>query len=200
MNRTTRRALAVAIGLVLACLACVAFLAIRFGPKSVVRLLAPVPHPAEEYPSSAVANEIAALGVAHGWAGKYFRGNGFTSEFVCIAPQSGFYRWHSWDYGPPFSCSPERGSVQETEGVLHLAPASEPDEENGYKPSNDFVPVSWGERRYLIPPDRVQAFCRAVAHGGEPRSHMNGDWLLRCGDEKLAKEPVDAIRPSSLCR
>ena len=147
-----------------------------------------------------VAKEIAAARKGDLWAGMYFRGDGFTGEFVCIAPQSGFFRWHFWDAGPPFASDAERGRVQDVDGILHLAPASPPDEDGAYRPSNDFIPVTWGERRYLIPPDQIEAFCRAIAQGEEPRTHVLGEWLLRWGDEKLAPESIDAIRPSSLCR
>jgi hypothetical protein len=198
MKKAARRIAALAIGTVLAIGAVLAFLTIRYGPKAVTTLFAGEPHPEKEYPSSDVAREIASIATTHIWAGSYHRHNGFDGEYLCIAPQSGFYRWHTWDY-PPFASSAERGRIQETEGVLHLSPPSPPDVENGYHASDDFIPMSWGVRHYLIPPNEVDAFCRSTASRPEPRELL-GKWLVREGEETLPAMPADVILPAGLCR
>jgi len=200
VKRAATRVIAIVIGLALAIVAVLSFLTIRFGPRAVSQVFAVDPHPEQEYSSSAVAQEIASLGATHAWAGKYFRGNGFTGEVVCIAPQSGFVRWHSWDAGPPFASSAEHGRVDESGGVLHLTPPSPPDPDEAYRPSNDFIPVSWGARHYLIPPGEAGSFCRAIAANAEPRASPIGRWLLRKGDENLPVESGAVLRPADLCR
>lgn len=60
----------------------------------------------------------------------------------------------------------------------------------------DYYSVEWGERRYLIPPRQIKAFCDQVEKGLEPRSEIFGRWwLLRLGDEHLK---VDGV--PELCR
>jgi hypothetical protein len=54
--------------------------------------------------------------------------------------------------------------------------------------AEDFTPVRWGARRYLIPTDDIAGFCNEVNAGSEPRNDVHGRYPLRLGDEKLAVE------------
>jgi hypothetical protein len=200
MRRTARRAIALALGVALAVGAVIVFATIRFGPRAVAQVFAVEPHPERDYASSEVAKEIASLGDTHAWAGEYAEGDGFTGEVVCVAPRTGFFRWQHWDFGPPFESSQRCGRIEETDRVLHFVPSSASDPDTGYRPSNDFMPVAFGARHYLVPPNEIDAFCRAIAAHNEPRASTWGHWLLRAGDEKLPIEPDATMRPAGLCR
>ncbi|MFO1021633.1 MAG: hypothetical protein U0903_13195 [Planctomycetales bacterium] len=50
--------------------------------------------------------------------------------------------------------------------------------------SVEYVPVTWGERHYLIPPKHLVGFCRAVYTGHEPREELHGQYLLQAGMRK----------------
>jgi hypothetical protein len=58
-------------------------------------------------------------------------------------------------------------------------------------------PLSWGPRLYLLSPDDMAPFCRAVAEGTEPRRTPAGRFFLRRGDERKVIPTED--RPS-LCK
>ena len=171
-----RRALALGIGLALAG---AAWFALR--PRR------EAPHPSSSgpdtrpgtaaYRESDVAREIAALGSGHPWAGQYFRGNGFTSENVCLAPTSGWFRWTGFDVGPPFESTPETGALDLSGQSVRLERPREGTVE--VKAAFEFVLVAWGERRYLVDRSEVADFCAEVDRSIEPRSHAFGRWLVR---------------------
>ncbi len=41
-----------------------------------------------------------------------------------------------------------------------------------------FLPVKWGKRTYLVPADKLQAFCDAIIRGDEPRNKAPGDFYV----------------------
>jgi hypothetical protein len=54
---------------------------------------------------------------------------------------------------------------------------------------DELIPVTWGERLYLMPEDSMVEFCNAINLGLEPRSSLGARWYLgsfylRDGDEK----------------
>jgi len=118
----------------------------------------------------------------HPWAGKYYEGDGLgVGVSLWIAPKSGFvFEWHGClgvydrNYGP----------VSVADKKLQLS-FTFPNTREGFQGlSPELIPVSWGQRRYLVPPDRIVDFCNSVNAGNEPRKGIYGLHLLRRGDEK----------------
>jgi hypothetical protein len=115
------------------------------------------------------------------WAGEYYEGDGMGENVsLLLAPESGFlFEWrgclgtYDRNFGP---VDESGGRILVTftyencrEGFRGLAPA--------------FVPVPWGERLYLVEAEAIVDFCNEVNGGSEPRTHVNGNTLLRRGDE-----------------
>ena len=126
--------------------------------------------------------EIAQLGEQRSWAGDYYYGDGLgVNVELHIAPLSGFeFEWH----GCLGMYDRNWGEVAERGGSLELT-FHFPNERAGFHGlDTSFVPVEWGERRYLIPPSKVKRFCNAVNSGEEPRAAAWGSFLLsRAKDE-----------------
>lgn len=130
---------------------------------------------------AAIDREAAQFGEEH-WAGNYYEGDGMGANIsLAIAPKAGFaYEWHGClglydrNYGP----------VTDRDGVL-LLESMLPNEEKGFRISDQLIPVRWGKRHYLIRPDKMLDFCNEVNTGSEPRKGVHGMALLKRGDEKI---------------
>jgi len=48
----------------------------------------------------------------------------------------------------------------------------------------DLLPITWGDRIYLIPNKDLQSFCSWISDGHEPRDDADGLFLLRNEDWK----------------
>lgn len=124
----------------------------------------------------------------HPWAGDYFAGDGlgFKGSFV-ISPTLGFafeFRGCLGLYDQNY------GVVTYANDRLHLSFAFE-HENNGLQCiAPVLIPVIWDSRRYLIPANDVVGFCNDINSGVEPRGAINGNYLLRRGDER---KPVRAL-------
>ena len=58
--------------------------------------------------------------------------------------------------------------------------------EDGGSVAKEWIPVRWGERRYLVPVDDVLAFCNAVNEGSEPRERAEwGRFFLGKDDHEV---------------
>ncbi|MGE3822186.1 MAG: hypothetical protein AB7I30_22460 [Isosphaeraceae bacterium] len=79
----------------------------------------------------------------------------------------------------------ESGSARQVSGHLVLWPVKpiEPQLERV------FLPLKWGRRSYLIPPERLQEFCDAIIRGDEPRNEPAGDFFLIGSDDQVAGTP-----------
>lgn len=60
-----------------------------------------------------------------------------------------------------------------------------------------WLPVAWGERRYLVSGRQLVPFCIAAAEGREPRSQRVGRFYLRENDET---KPVSGGTPVEECK
>jgi hypothetical protein len=128
----------------------------------------------------AILEEIKQLG-DHERAGVYFAGDGLgANTLLTLAPRTGYvFEWHGClgvydrNYGP----------VTWTGQTVRLSFTFENVREGFQGIAPEFVPVSWGTRRYLIPPDEIIAFCNSVNDGEEPRKDSFGQHLLRRDDE-----------------
>jgi hypothetical protein len=117
----------------------------------------------------------------HPWAGHYYYGDGLgVNVRLDLAPRSGFvFTWH----GCLGLYDLNYGKVEETGGRVKLV-FRFPNDQKGFQGiASELIPVFWGERHYLIPPDRVVDFTNAINAGFEPRSGLHGRFLLNGGDE-----------------
>jgi hypothetical protein len=114
--------------------------------------------------------------LANEWVGSYGAMDSPTSGArLDWAPANGFLVWwnncsHGWSDIVNF------GSVDFRDGVLRVTPELSRAGEKVY-PVTDLIPVKWGNQHYLIPPDRLIAFCYAVRNVG--RSFEIYEFLLK---------------------
>jgi hypothetical protein len=140
------------------------------------------------------------------WAGHYYYGDGLgVNVELSLAPKSGFaFTWN----GSLGLYDMNYGDVVESSGKIRLVPKLP----NGHKPfegiAQEFLPIVWGDRHYLIAADEVVKFANAVNAGFEPREGAWGTLLLRREDvsksavgspslplqysDCLLKHPIDA--------
>lgn len=129
---------------------------------------------------AAIEAELYAAPV-HPWAGSYYEGVGLGKNVSLWLGPSGRTA-AVWGgclgvYGANWGTALEQGE--------HLRldfECSNPRGEFGGFPE-ELVPVSWGERRYLIEPEGMELFASHVNAGREPRAEVQGLFLLRDGDE-----------------
>jgi len=125
--------------------------------------------------------EIKELG-EHPWAGEYYEGDGLgVGISLTLAPKSGFvFEWH----GCMGVYDRNYGGVSFGDDRVRLS-FTFPNNREGFQGiSPEFIPVSWGPRRYLIPPQKMIEFCNSVNANDEPRHDIHGLHLIRWGDEK----------------
>lgn len=128
-----------------------------------------------------IQEEIKSLGT-HEWAGEYYYGDGMgVNVSLILAPKSGYvFEWH----GCLGLYNRNYGTVTENNGRLHLSFTFANKQEGFQGIAEEFIPIAWGDRKYLIPSDDVIGFCNEVNDGSEPRKSFYGMYLLRNGDEK----------------
>lgn len=148
--------------------------------------------------TAAVHAEIESLGSAPGWAGEYYAGDGLGRNVsLAFAPRSGFTIER---YGCMGTYDQNHGSVSITDERLQLEFAA-PLLRDAPPFPDVLVKVKLGDRRYLVPPDELEAFDEDLERGVEPRAEVHGRWLLAFGDEQLptrvAEDPTlpKALRP-----
>jgi len=130
-----------------------------------------------------IEREVQKLIGQHSWAGSYYHGDGKGANLsLILAPEEGFvFRWrgclgvYDRNYGAVETL--EDGSLK-----LHV---ELPNSEKGFRGVPEvLVPVTWGARRYLIPPDQMIQFCDDVNRGREPRTRLHGHHFLVWGDHE----------------
>jgi len=148
-----------------------------------------------------IPEEIKALG-NHPWAGQYYFGDGLgVNVSLILAPQSGYlFEWH----GCLGLYDRNYGAATWKKDRLRLS-FTFPNERKGFQGiAEEFVPVAWGDRKYLIPVNDIVGFCNRVNDGFEPREGMHGFYLLRDGDEKKDVKGLPSVpeefRPYLLAR
>lgn len=137
-----------------------------------------------------IKEELSSLDAGH-WAGSYYYGDGLGSNVsLHIAPKTGFvFELH----GCLGLYDRNYGSAEEKNHKIHLTFDFENKQgaSQGFSPS--FIPLKWGERRYLIPADEVIKFVNAINFGSEPRSGIHGSFLLREGDHNKKAEGLPSL-------
>lgn len=90
----------------------------------------------------------------------------------------------------------ESGSAKRVSGYLVLWPVKpiEP------RMERVFLPLKWGRRSYLIPPENLQEFCDAIIRGDEPRNENAGHFYLLGLDDRVAGIPELPERWASYLR
>lgn len=132
----------------------------------------------EERRRTLIQAEISEL-TNHPWAGEYYKGDGLGENcYLSISPRQGYvFEWHGClglhdrNYG--------RVGVQGNE--LHLQYTLSGQRRRGLGLAPILVPVSWGNRHYLVPKDEMIEFCNTVNIGSE-RDWESGRFYLRRGD------------------
>ncbi|MEN6450205.1 MAG: hypothetical protein ABFC96_06925 [Thermoguttaceae bacterium] len=127
----------------------------------------------------------------HDWAGQYYEGDGLgVNVSLGLAPKSGFlFEWH----GCMGLYDRNYGAVSFDKGKIHLS-CTLPNKRKGFQGiAEEFTPIAWGERKYLVPSDDIVGFCNDVNDGSEPRKGMHGSYLLRDGDEKKEAKGVPTV-------
>jgi hypothetical protein len=138
----------------------------------------------------------------HPWAGEYHYGDGLgVNVDLSLAPKSGFvFTW----YGCLGLYDLNYGNVIEENGRIKLL-FKHRNERKGFQGiAPELVPVTWGDRHYLIPSDGFIHFANTVNAGFE----TGRAFLLKAGDEErpvrgqpdipsqyaeyLLKHPIDA--------
>ena len=108
----------------------------------------------------------AANSSANEWAGTYVAEDSPTAGAQIVwAPQNGFVVWwsdcsHSWRDKVNF------GRVDFREGNLRVQSELGGDGEKVYALAGELITVKWGEQHYLVPLDRLIAFCYAARNAG----------------------------------
>jgi len=128
-----------------------------------------------------IESEIATL-KDHPWAGRYYFGNGLGKNVtLTLAPENGFtVTWR----GCLGLYDQNHGTADWNGDTLKLSFAF--DVAEGYigNYANEYMPIRWGERIYLIRADGIIEFCNAINSRTEPRTGVYGRFLLRREDEK----------------
>lgn len=153
----------------------------------------------------------------HPWSGVYYHRNDTSSALPDVAvnnpvtltllPNDGLTRRGDGEVGTSDPKKPEQVEIRST----RLVTAQWLDRKYygvGYGMEMTYVPVAWGERKYLVATNEMTEFCVAVNAGGEPRKKRFGKFLLHEGHERmkvtgwpevplkyrpyLLKEPIEA--------
>jgi len=114
------------------------------------------------------------------WAGDYYQGDGLGMNVrMLVSPVGVSTTWHG--------CL---GLYGANEGSVRIGPDNslrfgfdKPNEDKFGGFPDQVIPVRWGERHYLIPPDHMTDFVEAINQGFEPRPGAWGRFLLVRGDE-----------------
>ena len=120
--------------------------------------------------------------LANEWAGSYAAADSPTSSTrFDWAPANGFLIWwstcsHGWRDKINF------GRVDFRDGVLRVTSDLRSEGQKVYPLSGDLIAVKWGEQHYLVPLDRLIAFCYAVRNAG--RSFEINEFFLKESDRE----------------
>jgi hypothetical protein len=129
----------------------------------------------------------------------YIYGNGFVYEHLEVSRLGVYhYKWRNdvWTDEPHNEDRFEsRGRCSIVNGVLRLVPEGPFSSELRDMMGNDFVPIRWGDRRYLIPEKGRLVFCSAVNQGNVPRYMRSGPFSLRDVDRRSAPAGLPEVPP-----
>lgn len=141
-----------------------------------------------------ITKELASAHVDE-WSGEYYYGDGLgVNVRLFIGQSSGFvFTW----YGCLGLYDQNYGEVRHEGGRLQLIPKLPNDRSQGFQGiAEDFYPIRWGARHYLVPVGDMVKFTNAVNSGSEPRaSNFSSRFLLKRGDQKKKVRGAPPIPP-----
>jgi hypothetical protein len=116
-------------------------------------------------------------------AGEYTFGDGFIYRHLEVRlPDRYHFQWQSdFRTNEPHDDDryESRGRCSVVEGILRLVPEGPYASDLRDLMRDDFVPVRWAGRRYLIPEKERLVFCSVVNQGGVPEYMRSGPFSLR---------------------
>lgn len=128
---------------------------------------------------------LSAVEPDHAWAGTYYCGDGLGVNLTMTLSPNGEFAFRWTGCMGIYDRNMGTFSIGE-DGVMTLEFELENNRE-GFRGSGEaFIPIRWGERRYLVAKERLASFCDAVNLGSEPRDGPHGGVYLREGDWDLA--------------
>ena len=122
-----------------------------------------------------IDKEITKLNDEH-WAGHYYLGGGTgVNIYLDISPKSGFVL--EWQ-GCMGRYDRNYGKVKVENGIIYLEFEIWNMKQGFQGFDSQYLPVKWGEKRYLIPSEDIIGFCNNINHGREPRTGCWGSFFL----------------------
>lgn len=126
------------------------------------------------------------------WSGVYRSFDGPTvSTYFAWSPATGFTVW--WENcSRPLQSRVNYGGAQLTNGSLRLAPQLPATYPRAYPIASDYVPVRWGEQRFLIPSNRLINFSYAV---NSTSNRQIDSFLINLADYQKPRNGLPDIPP-----
>ncbi len=126
------------------------------------------------------------------WAGVYSSYNGPTnSTYLAWSPSKGFIVW--WENcSHPLQARVNYGGAQLTDGALRLVPQLPESHPRTYAITSEYIPVRWGEQRFLIPSNRLVNFSYAVNSRSERQIES---FLLNRADREKPRNGLPDVPP-----
>ena len=106
-------------------------------------------------------------------AGEYYQGDGLGANLTLAVKPAGSFSFQAAGCLRTYADVNAKANLRN--GMLVL-------ERNRAAAEARFLPVRWGDRLYLIEPERIVSFVNAVNAGHEPRVKAQGAFFLRQGD------------------
>jgi hypothetical protein len=106
-------------------------------------------------------------------AGEYYQGDGLGANLTLVVKPAGSFSFQAAGCLRTYTDVTAKALLRN--GMLVLASDRAGSESR-------FLPVRWGDRLYLIEPERLVAFANAVNAGHEPRMKAQGVFFLRSSD------------------
>ena len=106
-------------------------------------------------------------------AGEYYQGDGLGANLTLVVKPAGSFSFQAAGCLRTYADVTAKALLRN--GMLVLA-------SDRASAESRFLPVRWGDRLYLIEPERIVGFANAVNAGHEPRAKAQGAFFLRQGD------------------
>ena len=128
-------------------------------------------------------------------AGQFERGGDYIHSTFGISPDGRF----STSVSECLGTHEARGTLALVDGLLDLRIR---EADHWFRQVESYVPISWGDRLYLIELSRMPSFCHDAGCYLEPRYDPKGTYYLRIGDHKkrVADWPTLPERMTALLR
>ncbi len=160
---------------------------------------APPPGPSHELVIALRRGRTPSLALAE-LAGDFIFGNGHIYEHLEIDPAGHYhYQWGGdmrTDEPHDQDRYESRGQCSIVDGVLRLVPDGPFSSDLRKSMGNDFVPVHWGTRRYLVPEKERLTFCSEVNQGIRPQFMRSGPFSLDVAMSQARPKGLPEVPPA----